>query len=155
MEEIVKILKEKDKTISSMESCTGGLFASELTNVSGSGDVFKLGLVTYSNEYKEYFGVPKDVIDEYTVYSNQVSCEMAKKVSNISGSDYSVGITGQLGRLDPNNDSNEVDTVYISIYDKQNDKSFDYRIKVEGEKRLDKKKYIVDFVKEKLNDICK
>ena len=155
MEEIVKILKENDKTISSMESCTGGFFASELTNVSGSGDVFKLGLVTYSNEYKEYFGVSSKTIDEYTVYSNQVSEEMAKKVSDISKSDYSVGITGQLGRKDPNNESGEVDTVYISIYDKQNDKSFDYRINVEGEKRLDKKKYIVEFIKEKLNDICK
>ena len=62
MEEIIKMLKENNKTISSMESCTGGFFSSEITNVSGSGDIFKLGLVTYSNEFKEYFGVSKNLI---------------------------------------------------------------------------------------------
>ena len=155
MEEIIKMLKENNKTISSMESCTGGFFSSEITNVSGSGDIFKLGLVTYSNEFKEYFGVSKNTIDEYTVYSNQVSQEMAKKVCDISKSDYSVGITGMIGRIDPNNDSNEVDTVYISIYKKDEDKYYDYRIKPEGTKRLEKKQYIIKFIEEKLYDICK
>ena len=155
MEKLIKILKNNNKTISSMESCTGGLFASELTNVSGSGDVFKLGLVTYSNEYKEYFGVSKKTIEEYTVYSNQVSREMAFNVSKIANSDFSIGITGMLGRIDPNNKSKEIDTVYISIYNKETNKYFDYRIKPEGEKRIDKKYYIVDYIKEKLHEICK
>ena len=155
MERIINFLKKNNQTISTMESCTGGLFASELTNVSGSGDVFNLDLVTYSNEFKEYFGVSKKTIDEYTVYSNQVSQEMAKRVCEISKSDYSIGITGMLGRKDPNNDSNEVDTVYISIYKKDENKYFDYRIKPEGEKRLDKKQYTIQFIKEKLCDICK
>ena len=54
MEKLVKILKNKNKTISVMESCTGGMFASEITNIEGASDVFKLGLVTYSNEFKEF-----------------------------------------------------------------------------------------------------
>ncbi len=155
MNKLINILKEKNNTISSMESCTGGLFASELTNVSGSGDVFKLGIVTYSNEFKEYFGVSKKTIEEYTVYSNQVSREMALNVCKIANSDFSIGITGMIGRIDPNNKSKETDTVYISIYSKEEDEFYDYRIKPEGEKRIDKKYYIIDFIKEKLYGICK
>ena len=60
-----------------------------------------------------------------------------------------------LGRIDPNNKSKEIDTVYISIYNKETNKYFDYRIKPEGEKRIDKKYYIVDYIKEKLHEICK
>ena len=155
MEKLVNLLKNKNKTISSMESCTGGLFASEITNVNGSSDVFKLGLVTYSNEYKEYFGVSKQSINEYTVYSSQVSNEMAKVVCNIAKSDFAVGITGMLGAIDLNNKSDEIDSVYISIYSKENNKCFDYKIKSIGETRLKKKKYIVQFIKERLYEICK
>ena len=81
MKKIIEILKDKKQTIACMESCTGGMLASEITNINGSSDVFNLGLVTYSNEWKEYFGVNKKVIEEYTVYSTNVAKEMAKTVS--------------------------------------------------------------------------
>lgn len=151
MEKLVNLLKNKNKTISSMESCTGGLFASEITNVNGSSHVFKLGLVTYSNEYKEYFGVSKQTINEYTVYSSQVSNEMAKVVCNIAKSDFAVGITGILGSID----SNEINSVYISIYNKENHQYYDYKIEAIGKTRLEKKKYIIQFIKERLYEICK
>ena len=128
MEEIVKKLKSKSQTISTMESCTGGLLASEITNVNGSSDVFKLGLVTYSNEYKIYFGVSSKTINEYTVYSNKVSREMAKRVCEISKSDYGVGITGQLGVKDPNNKSDEINLVYITIYNFNDNIFYDYKL---------------------------
>ena len=155
MKKIIDILKEKNKTISCMESCTGGFLANEITNVEGASNVFKLGLVTYSNEFKEYFGVSKKIISEYSVYSNEVSNEMAKKASEISNSDYSVGITGMLGNIDPNNESNNLNTVYISIYDKEKNEFFNYKIEAIGENRIQKKEYIIDFVKEKLYGICK
>lgn len=155
MEKLIKILKDKNKTISCMESCTGGMLASEITNIDGASKVFKLGLVTYSNEYKEYFGVSKQTILEYTVYSNYVSKEMAYNVCKISKSDYSVGITGMLGKLDPNNISNEINKVYISIYSNENNKYFNYKIDAIGESRIKKKKLIVNFVKERLYEICK
>lgn len=128
MEEIVKKLKSRNQTISTMESCTGGLLASEITNVNGSSDVFKLGLVTYSNEYKIYFGVSSKTINEYTVYSNKVSREMAKRVCEISKSDYGVGITGQLGVKDPNNKSDEINLVYITIYNFNDNIFYDYKL---------------------------
>lgn len=155
MKKIVEMLKNSNKTISSMESCTGGLFASEITNIDGSSDVFKLGLVTYSNEYKEYFGVSKDTISEYTVYSNEVSKEMAKKVCDIAGSDFGIGITGQLGVKDNKNESSDINSVYISIYHKNLDKYFNYKIKAEGKTRPEKKMFVINSIKENLYEICK
>lgn len=155
MEKLVKLLKNKKKTISSMESCTGGLFASEITNIDGSSAVFKLGLVTYSNEFKEYFGVSKQTINEYTVYSNEVSIEMAKAVCNISKSNFAVGITGMLGAVDPNNESDDINSVYISIYNKEKNENYDYKIEAKGNTRKEKKENIIEFVKERLYEICK
>ncbi len=155
MQNLIKILKNNNETISCMESCTGGFLANEITNIEGSSSVFKLGMVTYSNEFKEYFGVSKKTIEEYSVYSNNAAMEMAQNSSKISNSDYSVGITGMLGNIDPYNENNEINTVYISIYCKKNDQYFNYKIEAIGDNRIQKKKNIVDFVKEKLYEICK
>ena len=59
MESLVKILIDKKKTIVSMESCTGGQFASEVTNIEGASEVLKFSAVTYSNEFKIKMGVDK------------------------------------------------------------------------------------------------
>lgn len=155
MEKLVNLLKNKRQTISSMESCTGGLFANEITNINGSSEVFKVGLVTYSNEFKEYFGVSKQTINEYTVYSNEVSREMAKACLKFAKSDFGVGITGMLGVIDETNPSNEINSVYISIYCKENNEYFDYKIETIGETRVEKKNYIIQYVKERLYEICK
>ncbi len=155
MEELVNLLKKENRTISSMESCTGGLFASEITNTEGSSEIFKLGLVTYCNEFKEYFGVSKQTIEEYTVYSNNVSREMAKVSCNIAKSDISVGITGMLGVVDTNNRGKDINSVFISIYDNNEDKYFDYKIEAIGKTRLEKKQYVIKYLKERLYEICK
>lgn len=155
MENLVNLLKNNNQTISSMESCTGGLFASELTNINGSSDVFKLGLITYCNEFKEYFGISNKTIEKYTVYSNEVSDEMAKAVSNIAKSNFGVGITGQLGTKDLKNNSSKLNTVYISIYSKDNDKCYNYLIEPIGENKFRKKCFVINYIKEKLYEICK
>ena len=72
MIEVVQKLIKLNKTISTMESCTGGMLASTITNVEGSSEIFKFGAVTYSNEYKIKLGVNIDVIDKYSVYSKEV-----------------------------------------------------------------------------------
>ena len=94
---IVKKLKEQNRTIAFMESCTGGYLANSITNISGASDVLKVSLVTYSNEYKIKFGVDKNTIEKYTVYSTETSAKMAKKVSEFANSNIGVGITGELG----------------------------------------------------------
>ena len=117
MEKIIKILKSKNQTISCMESCTGGYLANSITNISGASDVLKVSLVTYSNEYKIKFGVDKNTIEKYTVYSTETSIEMAHKVSEFANSNIGVGITGELG-----NTMNKEPKVYYSIYIKELDK---------------------------------
>ena len=86
-EKIVKKLIEQDKTISFMESCTGGYLSSQITNVENSSRVLKLGLVTYSTEYKIKFNVPEEVINTYSVYSKETAQEMARAISNFAKSD--------------------------------------------------------------------
>ena len=75
-EKIVKKLDENKETISSMESCTAGYFATTLTNVDGSSRVLKFSAITYSNEYKIKMGVSEETINKYTVYSFETTHEM-------------------------------------------------------------------------------
>ena len=124
MKEIVERLEELNKTISTMESCTGGGVANAITNVEGASAVLKFSAVTYCNEYKIKMGVDKDIIDKYTVYSMETADEMSKNISNFANSNYGVGITGQINMVDPNNKTGEDDKIYISIYDRDNDKYY-------------------------------
>lgn len=144
-EKLVKILKEKNKTIACMESCTGGLLNSEITNIDGSSEVLKVGLVTYSNEYKIKFGVNKETIESFTVYSKEVAREMAKNVALFAASSIGIGITGQIG-------GENINKVYISVFMKNN--FYDYVIEAKGENKFEKKRYVTDFfVKELLEKL--
>lgn len=116
LNDLVKRLIEKQKTISTMESCTGGALASEITNVEGASDVIKFSAVTYSNEFKIKMGVSKDVIDKYSVYSMKTACEMSRNISRVTNSNYGVGITGKFGNVDKENLCGDDYTVFISIY---------------------------------------
>ena len=144
MKEIVRRLELLNKTISTMESCTGGAVASEITNVEGSSNVLKFSAVTYSNEYKIKMGVDENVIDEYTVYSKETAREMAKNISRYTNSNIGIGITGQLNRIDPANPVGKVNEVYISIYDKDLDKYYDEYLQVNGESRKDNKEQVIN-----------
>ena len=155
MKRIIEKLIKNKKTISTMESCTGGALASEITNVEGSSEVFKFGAVTYSNSFKIKMGVDKDIISKFTVYSRETSISMAKAISNFTNSDYSVGITGKLNRIDINNPYGEDNIVYISIFQKETDKVYSYDLKVKNNSREDSKKEVIIFIKEKLNEIIK
>ncbi len=108
--EIVARLAKKGETISIMESCTGGKICDEITNVSGSSKVFKFGAVTYSNEYKVKFGVDAKKIEKFGVYSFEIAREMSKNIAEFAGSDYGVGITGEIECLHGEK------SVYISFY---------------------------------------
>ena len=68
LEMLVKKLTKNKKTIATMESCTGGGLASEITNISGASEILKKSYVTYCNEAKIELGVPKEVIEKHTVY---------------------------------------------------------------------------------------
>ncbi len=153
MKEIVEKLIKDNKTISTMESCTGGAVANSITNVEGSSEIIKFSAVTYSNEFKIKMGVDKDVIDKYTVYSMETADEMSKNISNFTNSNYGVGITGQINRTDPNNVVNENDKIYISVYDRDNDKFYNRTLVAIKGTREENKQIIVEKVKEMLLNV--
>lgn len=146
-EKIVEKLKKQNKTIAFMESCTGGLLANSITNVSGASEIIKISLVTYSNEYKIKFGVDKNVIENYTVYSMETAKEMAKNVTKFADSNIGVGITGELG-----NTINKEPKVYYSIYFKDKNEYIGKIVSPTGKERSQMKKEVAENV---LLDILK
>jgi len=99
LEEIAgKMLSRSKKTLATAESCTGGLLADRITDIPGSSDYFKLGVVTYSNESKnKLLGIPVETIKKYGAVSKEVAGLMAKNVRQLAAADYGIGISGILG----------------------------------------------------------
>lgn len=153
MRDLVKLLIDKKKTISTMESCTGGGVANAITNIEGASEVLKFSAVTYSNEFKIKMGVSKDTINKYSVYSMEVAQEMSKCISDFTSSDYGIGVTGKLNRYDPNNLYGEDNIVFISIYDRENDKYYDSKLEVFDNSRCDNKKLVIDRIEEIVKSI--
>ena len=97
-EVIVHFLKERSLTLTTAESCTGGMIAARITDVPGASEVFKQGLVTYSNRAKrKLLDVKKTTLTEYGAVSEKTAKEMAKNGAFITGSDACVSVTGTAG----------------------------------------------------------
>ena len=153
MERVVKKLIELNKTISTMESCTGGSIVNEITNIPNASRVIKYSAITYSNEYKIKMGVSEDLINKYSVYSMEVACDMAKVIANYTNSNYGVGVTGKLKKIDVNNLYGADDVVYLSIYDSNNEKYYNTEIRLNFDTRIANKKQIIDTFIEKILNI--
>lgn len=115
--EVVSLLLQRGMSISTAESCTGGMISEMLTSVPNSSKVFEYGISAYSNRVKmEFLNVPEETILTYGAISGEVAMLMAKNVREISGSDIGVGISGNAG---PSGSENKpVGLVYIAITDK-------------------------------------
>jgi len=153
MKRIVNKLKELNKTISTMESCTGGGVANAITNIEGASEVLRFSAVTYSNEYKIKMGVSSTIIDKYSVYSIETAMEMSKNISEFANSNYGVGITGKLNRVDINNLYGSDNEVFISIYDKDLDSFYNYDLEVNKRSRKENKELVINLIIEKLLEI--
>ena len=118
LEEVIgRLLKERDMKISAAESCTGGLIASTLTNISGSSAYFERGIVCYSNASKvEILRVDEDTLAEHGAVSMEVAMQMAEGVKSTSGSDIGVAVTGIMGPTGATTDK-PVGLVYIGYCD--------------------------------------
>jgi len=115
LEKISLKLKDKKLTIATAESCTGGLIAHNLTNISGSSDYFERGVVSYSNKSKmELLAVSKETLEKYGAVSKQVAKAMAENIRKKSNVDIGVATTGIAG---PTGGTKEkpVGLVYIAI----------------------------------------
>lgn len=153
MRKIVEKLIKQNKTIATMESCTGGGVANAITNIEGASSVLRFSAVTYSNEFKIKMGVSSDIIDKYSVYSEEVAKEMSRNISLFTSSNYGVGITGKLNRVDVNNLYGEDNIVYISIYDRESNTFYDDKIKVLKISRKDNKELVIEKIVDMLNSI--
>ena len=95
---VVELLNAAGKTVTTAESCTGGMLISQLIDISGASDVVGEAHVTYSNEVKErLLGVSHDTLSEYGAVSEECAREMAEGVRRISGADYGLSTTGIAG----------------------------------------------------------
>ena len=101
---VADLLMANDLTVTTAESCTGGMIAARIINVPGVSECYKAGLVTYSNKAKRKFlGVRKSTLDKYGAVSSKTASEMAKRSRTVNeigcgcGSDRNCG-TGRRNR---------------------------------------------------------
>lgn len=146
MKDLLEVLLNNNLTICSVESVTGGLFASKLTSISNSSSVFLGSLVAYANSVKsDVLSIDKKVISKYGVVSSEVSQLMAKGGQKLFKSDVSVAFTGNAGPSVLEN--KEVGLIYSTIIIKN--EVYNYCDKLSG-KRNEIRSEIVNLAKSRL-----
>lgn len=111
---VVDLLEANKLTLTCVESCTGGLLSARLVNVPGVSEIFKSGLVTYSNKAKrKLLGVKKGTLQKHGAVSARTAEEMAKGAAFLSKSDVTVAVTGIAGP-DGGTEEKPVGLVYIA-----------------------------------------
>ena len=115
-EKLVMLLQKNNFTITTAESCTGGLVAGCILNVAGASSSFNEGYITYSNEAKErILGVNHDTLKTYGAVSPQTAREMAKGAAKAAKADLALSVTGIAGP-GGGTDEKPVGLVYIGCY---------------------------------------
>lgn len=114
VQEVMKKLFEKNMTIACAESLTGGLFAKEITNISGASAVFLGGIICYSNDIKEkLLAVDKEVLNQDGAVSETCARLMAENIRKLTGADIGISFTGIAGPSEI--EGKPVGTVYIGL----------------------------------------
>ncbi len=117
-EAVGSVLREQSLTISTAESCTGGLLADTITDISGSSDYFMGGMISYADRIKTAeLGVPEKVLKEHGAVSKPTALEMAKGVARSMGTDIGVSTTGIAGP-EGGTEEKPVGTVWIGFWSK-------------------------------------
>lgn len=113
-QDIVKLFREKGRSLGCVESLTGGLFAKSITDVPGASHIFKGGIITYTNEEKaRLLSIPYEDIDTYGVVSQEMAQMMANRGQKLMVCDYCISFTGNAG---PDALENKpVGKVYIAV----------------------------------------
>jgi nicotinamide-nucleotide amidase len=110
-----RLLAQKNKTIATAESCTGGMLAQLFTSVPGASSYFKGSVVSYATETKiSVLGLSSDLIDEYSVVSAEVAKQMAVNIKSLMNTDYAIATTGNAGPSKGDSDA-EVGSVFIAL----------------------------------------
>jgi len=112
---VVRLLKQRKETLATAESCTGGLIANRITNVSGASEVFLAGYVTYANSVKsDVLNVDSKLIDKHGAVSEAVARAMAEGARTRAASTYGLATTGIAGPTG-GSDEKPLGTVYIAL----------------------------------------
>ncbi|WP_424689389.1 CinA family protein [Halarcobacter ebronensis] len=115
MQELQNLLKLHKKTITTAESCTGGLIASKITEIAGSSNIFNGAIVSYSNEIKsQELNVKKETLEKFGAVSIQVVEEMLEGAIKKFNADYAIAVSGVAGP-DGGTKNKPVGTVVIGI----------------------------------------
>lgn len=131
MYETIKKLINKNLSIVTAESITGGFIAKTITDVPGASSIFKKGFIVYSDEAKiEILGVNKDTIKTYGVVSKEVACEMADRLYKMTMCDLCISTTGNAGPTVC--DDKPVGRVYIGIAYKSKVSTYEYNFSING-----------------------
>jgi nicotinamide-nucleotide amidase len=113
---VVAELRRQNLTVTTAESCTGGLAAARLINVSGASEVIKSGFITYCDEAKaKMLHVPTELLEQYTAVSSQVAEQMAIGGAQAAGADACLSVTGIAGP-DGGTEEKPVGLVYVGCY---------------------------------------
>lgn len=113
-ERVLELLRQRGETLTTAESCTGGLIASMLTRIAGSSDGFHAGFVTYANAIKQaVLNVPQQDLETHGAVSEQVVRAMALGALDKSGADYAIAVSGIAGPTGGSEDK-PVGTVWLA-----------------------------------------
>tara|TARA_S200000501_G_scaffold245180_1_gene229620 strand:+ start:589 stop:1053 length:465 start_codon:yes stop_codon:yes gene_type:complete len=112
---VINKIRESGLTISFAESCSGGSIAAEIIKISGVSDIFKGGVITYSDQVKiDILKVPKQEIQKYGVVSENIAFLMAKNSKELFKTSLSLATTGNIGPLS-SDDRSKVGEIYICL----------------------------------------
>ncbi len=139
---VAQILIQKGLTISTAESCTGGLLSSKLTDVAGSSAYIRLNVVTYANDAKQkILGVSRKTLENCGAVSGECAFEMAQGLYKLTGSDICVSTTGIAG---PSGGSAEkpVGLMYSAIYSQKQYKIYKILLQPDIERIVMKEKFV-------------
>ncbi|MDI6801556.1 MAG: CinA family protein [Thermodesulfovibrionales bacterium] len=135
IKKVHNILQEKNLTVSVAESCTGGLLSHYLTTLPGSSSFFEAGVVSYSvGAKKSILGISSETISNYGVISDETAREMAEKIRLISGADYSISTTGNLGPGAM--EGKDSGLIYIAVSSRK--QTFSREIRLSGDREKNK-----------------
>lgn len=114
-QEIIGKLIEKNITVATAESCTGGMISAAITDVPGASAIFGYGMVTYSNEAKTaILGVKEETLAKFGAVSGETAFEMAKGLKRVSGADAAVSVT-RIAGPGGGSDLKPVGLVYMGV----------------------------------------
>ncbi len=146
MENLIKKLSDNKITVSTCESCTGGLLAAEFVKASGASDVFMEGAVTYSNDAKMRLGVKEETLKEHGAVSEETALQMATCIKERAGTTLGISTTGIAG---PGGGTPEkpVGLVYVAIVSDTAQNV--YKLLLDGD-RTAVRRQTVEFITKKL-----